>query len=746
MIPAEGGGSEGSWWVDLQASALEKGLLDGVDAALIGSLMAAIRRDGDAAFPIVVGALITAVRSGSIRIPLDPAGLAAHVEEFLKSSRPDPAAQEGHGGAAMEAIPAPAIPAASIPAIAARIARDFTAALRDGAYDAVAGKPGEFVPLIRTASGLYFQKYHAAEASVGSRLNALLAAPDLELSQQAIQELLVKVLERHPLRLSQAPDSPAMEFDPRQKEALALAIRKRFTVISGGPGTGKTSLAANLLRAWTRAWIALHGSAPRIRLAAPTGRAAQRLSESIRRSLESIRPAAPETADRHVRELACGTLHSLLRYNPGTGTYGHHAHRPLPADLILIDEVSMVDIFTLARVLDAMEAGAGLILLGDMDQLPSVEAGSVLADLVPRPGDSAHPLRGNLIALDRSHRSEARILDVTHRINAKQGAEAIAAMGTPLSLRSGNAPEAAADAAAAAAAAGSAGAHPQPIWPIAFLANGKRVCPEGGCRMLLPANAAGPAALDGGGSPAAYRAGWPAWLDAWIDFHYLDHSLDPARFPGTPLAAPRRTSYSALVADLCALPSPDDPRRDGLLEEAFAYLDQARILTFTRKSWHGAVTINRRIRERIGRRWDPRAAAEGEGGFAGSPLLILENDHGKGLFNGDVGIQVRIQGRDLAFFRRGEAFLGFAAAFLPRHETAFAMTIHKSQGSEYDYALVVLPEPGNRLLYKETLYTALTRARLFAGIYGPEPTFLEAVARNVVRESGLAEFLGALRR
>jgi hypothetical protein len=362
-----------------------------------------------------------------------------------------------------------------------------------------------------------------------------------------------------------------------------------------------------------------------------------------------------------------------------------------------------------------------------MDQLPSVEAGSVLADLVPRPGDPAHPLRDNLIALDRSHRSEARILDVTRRINARQGAEALAAMGPPLSLGSG-----------------------------------KRVFPDGGCRMLLPAGtAAGESSAEGvppGLSPAAYRAGWPAWLDAWIDFHYLDHPLDPARdhafHPGSPLATPRRASYSDLVTQLCSLPSPEDPRRDGLLGEAFAYLDQARILTFTRKGWHGAVNINRRIRERIGRRWDPRAAAqgyaqgpaEGESGFAGSPLLILENDHGKGLFNGDVGIQLRIQGRDLAFFRRGEAFLGFAAAFLPRHETAFAMTIHKSQGSEYDYALVVLPEPGNRLLYKETLYTALTRARLFAGIYGPETTFLEAVARNVVRESGLAESLGALRR
>ncbi|MEO6095879.1 MAG: AAA family ATPase [Fibrobacteria bacterium] len=725
---------DGSLWARCEASALEKGVLDGVEAALIRSLMGAIRREEDSAFPAVLGALIAAVRSGSIRIPLDPPGLAAHLEEFLKSIQPVPGGRDRNSGTGQTdpthqdmdgESPDPA-------ASAVRIAREFTEALRAGRYEAVVGKAGEFVPLIRTEGGLYFQKYHAAEDSVATRLNALIQAPDLEVSKNAIHGLLESVLERHPMRLSQAPDSPAMEFDPGQKEALALAMRKRFTVITGGPGTGKTSLAANLLRAWTRAWIGLHGSAPRIRLAAPTGRAAQRLSESVRRSLESVRPGAPETdsgaeADRRVRQLECGTLHSLLRYNPGTGTYGHHAHRPLPADLIVIDEVSMVDIFTLSRLLDAMEEGAGLVLLGDMDQLPSVEAGSVLADLVPRPGEAAHPLRDNLIALDRSHRSEARIVDVTRRINAKQGPQAIAAMGPPISLW----------AAVDLDAGGAVGGNPQPAWPIAFLVDGRRVCPKRGCRMLLPAGASG---------LATYRAGWPAWLDAWIDFHYLDHPFDPARFPGNPPATPRRASYSALVEELCSLPSLEDPRRNGLLEEAFAYLDQARILTFTRKGWHGAVNINRRIRERIGRRWDPRAAAEGEGGFAGSPLLILENDHGKGLFNGDVGIQLRIQGRDLAFFRRGEAFLDFTAAFLPRHETAFAMTIHKSQGSEYDYALIVLPEPGNRLLYKETLYTALTRARLFAGIYGPETTFLEAVARNVVRESGLAESLRPLRR
>ena len=177
------------------------------------------------------------------------------------------------------------------------------------------------------------------------------------------------------------------------------------------------------------------------------------------------------------------------------------------------------------------------------------------------------------------------------------------------------------------------------------------------------------------------------------------------------------------------------------MEEVFAYLDQARILTFTRKGRYGAVTLNRQVRERLVRRWDPHAPVEGTGGFTGSPILILENDHAKGVYNGDVGIQLRLQGRDMIWFRRADSFQGFPAAFLPRHESAFAMTVHKSQGSEYDYVAVVLPEPGNRLLFKETLYTALTRARVFAGILGPAETFLEAVARKVERESGLPDYL-----
>jgi exodeoxyribonuclease V alpha subunit len=429
-------------------------------------------------------------------------------------------------------------------------------------------------------------------------------------------------------------------------------------------------------------------SLPRIRLAAPTGRAAQRLAESIQRSLQGVRypslgavevgseTATEITLDQYVANLSCETLHSLLRYNPGTGEYFYHQHRPIPADLVLIDEVSMVDIFVLARLLNALEENASLVILGDRDQLPPIDSGSVLADLIQCKNVIDHPLRNNIAILEHSHRSKAGILDVTRKINAQDGIGAMESMGTTPT-------------------------------------------PDEGCHLILPH---GP-----GASPQGYRSGWKNCLDSWVHAHYL-----------------RQGAYGALIEKLSTFKSMEEADFKVVLTELFICLDQSRILTFTRKGWHGCVTINQTVREILLRKWDPQAALKSSDGFHGSPILILQNEYSKGLFNGDVGIFLRIQGRPIGFFRRGDDFVNFPTTFLPRYETAFAMTIHKSQGSEYDQVLLVLPESGNRLLSKETLYTAITRAKYFAGIYGSREVFLEAIANKVERESGLPDYLRGL--
>ncbi len=686
-------------WARMESAALELGTLDEIDTALLKTLAEKSGRPGDDALSAVGACLIGAVRSGGLRIPIDPGLMANRLENWLR-------------GLTTALAPEPP----DFPALAKRWADAFAAARLAGLYSAILGPAGAFLPLIHSDTGLYFQRHHAAEACVGVRLRSLLNAPDPDFGLAALgnkletklDNALDTVLERNPLRRGTGPGAPAMRFEGRQKEALAMAVQKRFSIISGGPGTGKTSLAANLLRAWTRLRMEGGRAAPRIRLAAPTGRAAQRLSESLRQNLAGLAPGAPE--DDLVRGLECGTLHSLLRYQSGSGDFFHHAHRPLPADLVLVDEVSMVDIFLLARLLDALEPDACLILLGDMDQLPSVEAGSVLADLAPAASAPGHPLEGHLVILDRSHRSQQGILQVTRGINAMDADAALAAMPPPLSLS----PDVA-----------------DAPWPIAYRSGDSVECTEGGCRFLQPAH------------PKAYRAGWDAWLESWLAFHYLGNALDPARHPGRALATPRRVPYESLLQSLGALSGPEDPALPPLLEDAFAYLDQARILTLTRQSWHGAIAINRRACELLRRRWDARASGDAAAGFSGAPLLILENDSQRGLSNGDVGLQLRLAGRDLAWFRRADGFISHPVAFLPGHEPAFAMTVHKSQGSEYDQALVVLPEAGNRLLAKETLYTALTRARHFAGIYGSPEVFREAIGRKAVRESGLAEYLAS---
>ena len=600
---------------------------------------------------------------------------------------------------------------------AAALARECARALDQPPADLVAAGPDEFKPLVLLSEGgvryLYFQQYCRYERAIKRSLDLLLRRPGLD-APADMPGILRTVLDRKPVRR----DGKSVILNPDQKLALALGMLEPFLIVSGGPGTGKTSIVVALLRCLVRAGVA----PSRIRLAAPTGRAAQRLADTVRAAIGSIKDADP--CDLSLLDLPGSTVHRLLRYSPRRNRFLHDAGNPLPLDLLVVDEVSMVDAGMMARLLDAVPPEGRVVLLGDKDQLPSVEASAVLADLMPRAGNSqvspsvsarivtlfpdlelpaptdpgASALVDHIAVLRQNYRSAKTILDVANAANA---ADARVADDTgrlrPL---------------ASSVNAGDGDAV-VPDWPVM-----EEGTPDGGCWLF---DAAGRS-----------MAQWRHIVDSWISRQYLE----PVSTAG---GGGRPASYRQLVrrfAAKAAFDKIEESATAGLLDRLFAAVDGARILTLLRRGPYGCEGINRRVLAFLRDEFD--ASAPGEL-FAGTPVMVTRNEDGLGLFNGDVGILLRDRNRSYrGVFRRAGGYLSFALDSLPAYEPAFAITVHKSQGSEYGQVLLVLPEdPESRLLTKEIIYTGLTRARRLAVIYGTRAALRAALGRSIVRESGI---------
>lgn len=417
-----------------------------------------------------------------------------------------------------------------------------------------------------------------------------------------------------------------------QKVAATRAVANNFTVITGGPGTGKTRTVMDILALLQKQ---PGGENLRIALAAPTGKAAARLTESVR--------AVNQT-------LEATTIHRLLGYLPGSPYFRHDTARPLGADVVIVDEASMIDLALMAKLVAAVRPDARLILLGDRDQLASVEAGSVLADICAAAAEAApnDPLRGAVVALQKNYRfaPSGGIFRVSSAVNAGEAETALAAF-----------------------AAGSEASW-QPLPSVAKLADTLRE------RVV-----------------AAFRP-----------------SLET-----------------------------DNP------DSALAQLQHFRILCAVRHGPFGVENLNALAEEILA---GAGLLVPRPGGFyRGQPLTITENNYNLGLYNGDSGIILpdADDGGELrAFFLSAEGKLRrFLPARLPRHETAFAMTVHKSQGSEFGRVLLILPEADSPLLTRELLYTGLTRAREQVEIWAPEAILRAAISRRVVRASGLRDALGS---
>jgi exodeoxyribonuclease V alpha subunit len=542
---------------------------------------------------------------------------------------------------------------------------------------------------------LYFQKYLKAELVLDEQLRARLAQTSNAVDATALRGIFTEVLAADPLR---RPDGAPLRLDREQHWALAAALTQPLAIVSGGPGTGKTSLVLTLLRCLVRSGCA----ADRIALAAPTGRAAQRLGDAVRAGLERLPSARVEgSADAGLRQVAPSTLHQLLGYRPHRNFFTRHSENPIPADVVIVDEVSMVGLVLMAQLFQALAPTTRLVLLGDKDQLPSVDAGAVLANLVADGAAAAFgalaeplqtawpeidwpsaepssPLARHVVALTTNHRSQPEIRAAAQALNA--GDAGVVDTLPALRLR-------------AEADAGACWAE---------------VERQGGCRLLEQIHE----------SPQEVRIIAQQWLEQ-------------AYF--------RSRQGDKCLAELVA--SVEEAPTEAALLEAFALLERYRILTLVREGPWGCVDLNRCADECLRPRLDQGARGAL---FAGAPVLIVRNDARQGLYNGDVGLALRQRGSLRVVFARQEGFLWLPAEALPAHELGVALTVHKSQGSEYAHVLTVLPpEGGRRLLTRELLYTAVTRAKSLAILCGTKEALRFAIGRRVVRESGILQALHA---
>lgn len=486
-----------------------------------------------------------------------------------------------------------------------------------------------------------------------------------------------------------ATTTPAGEPD-WQRVACALATRSDFAVITGGPGTGKTTTVVRVLALLQTLHLRDHAEPLRIGLAAPTGKAAARLGTSITSQVARLDVADPVRAAIPTR---VATLHRLLGARPDTRRFRHDHTNPLPLDVLVVDEASMVDLDLMAAVLDALPATTRLILLGDKDQLSSVEAGAVLGDLCHGAGDNRYDAEtvtwlqaatGTVLPAAATPRIQQCIaaLRVSHRFAADSG------IGQLAQAVNGNQP----DAAQALLAGHRADLSWLPAADLAALATD---------------------IIEGAPSPDGTRQ--PALRDG-IDWLRANR---PA-----PDAAP------AALADWA--------------QGALAAFNRFQLLCGLRRGPFGVEGINPLLADALRERG---LIEPGENWYEGRPVMLTRNDYRTGLMNGDVGLCLRIPAPErpggqrlvVAFTRDDGGVRFLSPSRLTEVETAYALTVHKAQGSEFDHAMLLLPPAMSDVLTSELLYTAITRARHHVTLAGSAAVITHAIQARTQRHSGLAD-------
>ncbi len=624
------------------------------------------RQAPEAPAPVLLAAALASHQLGRGHVCLDLAAAMAEPEATL--SLPPEGERLG---------PQPCLPADLLAGVSADLWEDQLL------QSPLVGKgPGE-TPLVLDAGRLYLRRYWRYSRQVAENLRLRLAAPTAEperLSERL--DVLFSDLRTH-------SESSRSEIH-WQSVAAAIAARSAFSVISGGPGTGKTTTVVRLLALFQT--IALEkGARLRIRLAAPTGKAAARLTESIGQAAGSL----PAPLRAHLPTEAA-TLHRLLGSRPDTRRFGHDRNNPLHLDLLVVDEASMIDLEMMAALLDALPTAARLVLLGDKDQLAAVEAGAVLGELCANAGTPGY-------------RQET--LDWVRR-----------ATGYDL--------------------APFAGAGTQLDQQIVLLRKSHRFGGDSGIGTL--------AREVNTGSPARVRAAWESGA-ADIRRAAVDHP-DSRAFgrlviDGAPEASTesgrRAAGYGEYLRIVARGPLSADGEEDWFRRVLSAF-GRFQLLAAVRRGDWGVSGLNRAAARHLAR---AGLIPSESGWYPGRPVMVTRNDYGLGLMNGDIGIALPMPGADrpalkVVFPMPDHGFKKVPPSRLAEAETAYAMTVHKSQGSEFHHTALVLPDSPSPVLTRELIYTGITRARDFFTLVSPRPDlFAEAVARSAYRPSGLSAML-----
>jgi len=416
-------------------------------------------------------------------------------------------------------------------------------------------------------------------------------------------------------------------------------LKSRFTVITGGPGTGKTTRIAKLVSLFWKKDMSLD-----IVLAAPTGKAASRMDEALFMAVERLKEQLDDIVADKILKLKGSSIHRLLGWTSKPGVFRQHPENPLNADVLIVDEASMVDLALMSRLVGALKKDALLILLGDKDQLTSVEAGNVLGDIY--------------LAAKKGFIDPECVIELTEsfRFNSDSG--------------------------------------------IGLLADSiNNSCNVKELTEVFEANDDGSIELLSGGFSN--------------EVSEISKRIEK--------------NYEALF-------------KNNSFKEYFSILDSFKVLSSSRKGPGGIEEINK-LAERIFKR--KGLIPDNDLWYIGRPVMVLKNSYDLELFNGECGVVFEVNGARRVVFRKGQNdFRTYPVSVLPEVETVYAMTVHKSQGSEYDEVMFIIPEREIAILSKELVYTAVTRARKKISIVSGAEKLAKSLSRSAARSSGLSERLG----